>query len=189
MLQPKLLKNLLVILNKSHIDYMVTGSIVSSLQGEPRATHDVDIVINISESAISALIRAFPPPQYYLTENSIREAIEHKSMFNLLDTNEGDKIDFWILTDEPFDKSRFARKYEENVFDFKMKILKPEDTILSKLRWAQLSGGSEKQFTDALRVYEIQYGKLDLGYLQNWVKQLQVSELWNKLKKEAIPIE
>ncbi len=32
-----------------------------------------------------------------------------------------------------------------------MKILNTEDTILMKLRWAKLSGGSEKQFTDALR--------------------------------------
>jgi hypothetical protein len=28
-------------------------------------------------------------------------------------------------------------------------------TILMKLRWAALSGGSERQFTDALRVYEV----------------------------------
>lgn len=189
MLQPKLLNSLLAVLNENHIDYMVTGSIVSSLQGEPRATHDVDIVVNIRTSAIPALIAAFPPPQYYLDAESIKEAIEHKSMFNLLDTNEGDKIDFWILTNEPFDTSRFERKYEENVFGFKMKISKPEDTILAKLRWAKLSGGSEKQFTDAIRVYEVQYGKLDLNYLQNWVNQLQVNELWHKLKNEANPIE
>jgi hypothetical protein len=94
MSQPKLLNHLLCVLNDNHIDYMVTGSIVSSLQGEPRATHD-----------------------------------------------------------------------EENVFGFKMNISKPEDTILAKLRWAKLSGGSEKQFTDAMRVYEIQYGILDLSYL------------------------
>jgi hypothetical protein len=188
MLQPKLLNHLLTVLNESHIDYMVTGSIVSSLQGEPRATHDVDIVVNIKNSVIPELIKAFPPPQYYLDADSIKEAVEHKSMFNLLDTTEGDKIDFWILTDEPFDTSRFERKYEETVFGFKMKISQPEDTILAKLKWAKLSGGSEKQFTDSIRVYEVQYGKLDLGYLQNWANQLQINELWNRLKKEANPI-
>jgi hypothetical protein len=188
MLQPKLLSHLLSVLNDNHIDYMVTGSIVSSLQGEPRSTHDVDIVVSIKESSIPAMIKAFPPPQYYLDATSIKEAIDHKSMFNLIDTIEGDKTDFWILTDQPFDKSRFERKYEENVFGFKMKISKPEDTILVKLRWAKLSGGSEKQFTDALRVYEVQYEILDLIYLQNWVNQLQVNELWNKLKDEATPL-
>ncbi len=40
-------------------------------------------------------------------------------------------------------------------------------TILAKLRWAKLSGGSEKQFTDALRVFEVQAGELDLDYLED----------------------
>ena len=106
MLQPKLLARLLATMKEYHIDYMVTGSIVSSLQGEPRATHDIDIVVNISTSAIPALVAAFPLPDYYLDADSIKDAIEHRSMFNLLDTTEGDKIDFWILTDDPFDKSR-----------------------------------------------------------------------------------
>lgn len=188
MSQSKLLERVISVLNDNQINYMVTGSIVSSLQGEPRATHDVDIVINITVKSITSLIKAFPSPKYYLTESGIKEAIKYKSMFNLIDTEEGDKIDFWILTDDPFDRSRFERKYEENVLEFKMKISKPEDTILAKLRWAKISGGSEKQFTDSLRVYEVQYGKLDLNYLKSWVTRLQINELWEKLKNEAKPI-
>jgi hypothetical protein len=57
------------------------------------------------------------------------------------------------------------------------------------LRWAKLSGGSEKQFTDALRVYEVQHGNLDLGYLETWVAKLGVGGAWNDLKKKANPIE
>lgn len=83
MLQPKLLEKVLIHLKGNNIEYMVTGSIVSSIQGEPRATHDVDIVINIRESFIPALINAFVPPDYYLSDEAIRDAIRHKSMFNL----------------------------------------------------------------------------------------------------------
>ncbi|HYV91604.1 MAG TPA: hypothetical protein VE978_07475 [Chitinophagales bacterium] len=189
MLQPKLLTDVISILNENQIDYMVTGSVVSSFQGEPRTTHDVDIVINITSKAIYALIEAFPPPKYYLMEKSIKEAVAHQSMFNLIDSEAGDKIDFWILTNEPFDISRFDRKYEENVFGFKMKICTPEDTILAKLRWAKVSGGSEKQFNDALRVYEVQYGILDLKYLEVWASRLQINDLWKQVRKEANPIE
>jgi hypothetical protein len=188
MLQPKLLIKVLVLLNENQIDYMITGSLVSSIQGEPRATHDFDILVNITHAAIPALIKAFPPPEYYISESAIEEAIQHKSMFNLLDTMEGDNADFWILTDDPFDQSRFARKYEEKILGFSMKISTPEDTILMKLRWAKLSGGSEKQFTDALRVYEIQYRNLDLNYMEAWSQTLQIKELWEKLKQEAQPI-
>ena len=134
MLQPKLLVKVLALLNENQIDYMITGSFVSSIQGEPRATHDAD------------------------------------------------------LLDEPFDQSRFARKYEEKILGFSMKISAPEDTILMKLRWAKLSGGSEKQFTDALRVYEVQYQNLDLNYMEAWSQTLQIKELWKKLKQQAQPI-
>jgi len=67
----------------------------------------------------------------------------------------------------------------------RMQVSSPEDTILAKLQWAQLSGGSEKQFTDALRVYEVQFGKLDLNYMERWVKKLDVESLWKRLKEEA----
>lgn len=60
-----------------------------------------------------------------------------------------------------------------------------DDTILAKLKWAKLSGGSEKQFTDALRVYEVQGDKLDAQYLERWVKELGVEDLWERLKDEA----
>ena len=43
----------------------------------------------------------------------------------------GDKVDFWILTDEPFDRSRFARKYEEDMLGFGFMVSRPEDTILA----------------------------------------------------------
>ena len=188
MLQPKLLKKVLLLLDENHIEYMITGSIVSSLQGEPRATHDVDILINITKAAISLLINTFLPPDYYISESAIEDAIKHKTMFNLLDTTEGDKVDFWMLTDDPFDRSRFARKYEEKMPGLSMKVSTPEDTILMKLRWANLAGGSEKQFTDALRVYEVQFGNLDLVYIETWADRLQVRELWEKLKQNAQPI-
>jgi len=64
-------------------------------------------------------------------------------------------------------------------------VSSPEDTILAKLRWAKLSGGSEKQFRDALRVYEVQHPNLDLVYLQQWALQLSVSYLWARLRNEA----
>lgn len=67
----------------------------------------------------------------------------------------------------------------------KILISSPEDTILAKLKWAKLSGGSEKQYIDALRVYEVQYGKLDIDYLERWVKKLNLESLWKRLVDEA----
>ena len=177
MLQPeRLIRKVIQTLEDADIEYMVTGSVASSLQGEPRSTHDIDLIVALRESAAQKLVEAFPLPDFYLSEPSILDAIN---------TGEGDKIDFWMLTDEPFDQSRFSRKYAEDVMGFSIQISSPEDTILAKLRWAQLSGGSEKQFADALRVYEVQYGKLDLDYLADWAETLNVESELKRLQDAA----
>ena len=158
MSQQELLKTVACTLERLDIGYMVTGSIVSSLQGEPRSTHDIDIVVSLPPSKARALVAAFPPPVYYLDEDAVAEAIAAGGMVNLIDTESGDKVDFWLLTDDPFDRSRFARRCYEEVLGMRIAVSSPEDTILMKLRWAKMSGGSEKQFLDAVRVYEEDVG-------------------------------
>jgi len=185
MSQQKLLKKVIQTLDRAGIQYMITGSVVSSLQGEPRSTHDIDMVIAIGKSRAHELVEAFPPPDFYLDEHSILDAINKQSMFNLIDLKSGDKADFWILSNEAFDQSRFSRKISEEFMGIEMQVSSPEDTILSKLRWAKLSGGSEKHFTDAVGVYEVQYGKLDVDYLEHWAEKLDFKSLWKRLTSEA----
>lgn len=185
MSQQELLKRVIQALHDAKIEYMITGSVASSLQGEPRSTHDIDIVVAIPELAIGKLTDAFPESDFYLEKESILDAINSRGMFNLIDLKNGDKVDFWVLTTEPFDRSRFSRKYEEEFMGTKLLVSRPEDTILMKLKWSKLSGGSEKQFMDALRIYEVQSGNLDMGYIQHWIKVLDIEPLWKRLIQEA----
>lgn len=170
------------------MDYMLTGSLASSLQGEPRSTHDIDIVVNLSRSHIDSLLAAFPSPRFYLSADSIHDAIDRAGMFNLLETGSGEKVDFWMLTDEPFDQSRFGRRRQSSFAGLTVSVSAPEDTILAKLRWAMMSGGSEKQFGDALHVFETQGSALDTVYLEQWARKLDVTKLWTRIKAEAEPI-
>lgn len=68
MSQQKLLKKVIQVLNETGIEYMVTGSVVSSLQGEPRTTHDIDIVVVIQKNTTKKMVDYFPPPDFYLDE-------------------------------------------------------------------------------------------------------------------------
>lgn len=192
MSQPELLKLVGQRLEAAEIEYMVSGSIASSLQGEPRATHDIDIVVAVRTPAAEVAARlkaAFPEPDFYLDESAVRDAIVSRGMFNLIDTREGDKVDFWLLTEDAFDRARFERRYVEIFEGARLPVSRPEDTILMKLRWAAMLGGSEKQFTDALRVYEVQHGRLDESYLDRWASTLGVSGSLTRLRAEARPIE
>jgi hypothetical protein len=186
MSQQELLKKTVRFLEENKIEYMLTGSYSSSLQGEPRSTHDIDIIVALKKKDIVRFLYSFPKDNFYFEEQSIKEAIERQTMFNVIDLREGDKIDFWIITNDPFDQSRFSRKISEEFFGIKIYISTPEDTILMKLKWANLSGSSEKQFNDALSVYEVQYEKLDMQYINYWVDKLQLQNLWKRIQQEAL---
>jgi hypothetical protein len=185
MSQSELLKRVINVLDRTSVEYAVTGSWASSIQGEPRSTHDVDLIVALTTSAVPSLLNEFQEPEYLLQEQSIRDAIRTGSMFNLLWVSEGLKVDFWMLTNEPFDRSRFTRRRQVEVFGIRLNVTSPEDTILAKLRWSQLSGGSEKQFTDALRVLELQNPNLDMTYLDEWAIRLGINDEWIQLKSNA----
>jgi predicted nucleotidyltransferase len=46
MSQQALLRRVVRALDGAGVPHMLTGSLASSLQGEPRATHDIDLVID-----------------------------------------------------------------------------------------------------------------------------------------------
>jgi len=165
--------------------YFITGSIASSLQGEPRATHDIDVIVSLLGADIPAFEAAFQPPRYHFDPLAAANAISAREMFNVIYVQEGLKIDFWVMKDEPFNHSRMKRRKQVDALGIRFWVSSPEDTILAKLRWAILSGGSEKQFRDAMRVYEVQAGELDMIYLDDWAASLGVEDLLAKLRREA----
>jgi hypothetical protein len=185
MSQSELLKQVATTLDRLGLAYMLTGSLATSLQGAPRATHDIDLVVELPSNRIDELAAEFPAPRYYLNRQAMHDAVTRRTMFNLLDTTEGDKVDFWLLTDDSFDRNRFARRRRAAFDDLTIPVSSPEDTILMKLRWTTLSGGSEKHFGDALRVFQLQRSILDVAYIESWAQTLSVSTLWQRLLSEA----
>jgi len=183
--QTQLLTEAVAALDAAGVGYLITGSLASSLQGEPRATHDIDIVIEVDARVVGALAAAFGTDPYFFDEEAARDALGRRGLFNLIDSSSGDKVDFWPLTDDPFDASRFARRVRSRAFGLDLSVSSPEDTILQKLRWSAASGGSERQLRDAAGVYELQRGTLDERYLDGWAARLDVAEQLAQVRSAA----
>jgi hypothetical protein len=183
--QTSLLIDAVRALESAGVGYMLTGSLASSLQGEPRSTHDVDLVIEVDVRVVEALAAAFGTDAYCFDGIAAIDALGRGGTFNLIDTIGGDQIDFWALTDEPFDQSRFSRRVMCPVFGFEVAVSAPEDTILQKLRWSSSLGGSERQLRDAVGVYQVQRGALDEGYLETWSKALEIVEALADVRRLA----
>ena len=68
----ELLQKIIEVLDRLEISYLVTGSVAAMAYGEPRLTNDIDIVAGIDERHVAGLLEAFPPEEFYLSEEMIR---------------------------------------------------------------------------------------------------------------------
>ena len=172
-------------LSAAGIPFMLVGSVAASYHGHPRSTFDIDLVVEAGEEALCRFARSLGDG-YYVDENAIRDAVRRRSVFNIIDETSGFKADLIIRKDRPFSRTEFGRRMRARIMDRTVEMATPEDVILSKLEWSKI-GASERQFADALQVARTQGKSLDLEYLEKWVKELGVADLWGKIKKTVFP--
>jgi len=170
-------------LESAGIPYMISGSLGSSLHGEPRATNDIDLIIAPTSNQMDTFIKSLND-EYYVSPESVLYALKNHSMFNIIDYKTGWKADLIIRKNRPFSVEEFKRRRKGFVIGIEVWVISPEDAILSKLEWAKI-GQSETQFRDALGVVIIQWQNIDKNYLQKWAKELHIEEILEKLLKEA----
>lgn len=170
-------------LNRLNIDYMLIGAYAVSFYGRPRTTHDIDINIAITSKDIKKIYAEFKE-SFYISEEAIEEAIRYQTMFNIIHNEAMDKVDFWIIKNEEFDQIRFSRKRKESIGGKLVFISSPEDIILSKLDWYKKSD-IQKHYDDALGIFQIQAGKLDVEYIRKWAKGLSFLEIVEEIIKKC----
>lgn len=73
-------------LERQQIPYMVAGGFAAIFYGEPRLTIDIDIVTEVKLVHVQPLLEAFPAPDYYLSEDAMRDAIRRGYPFNITST-------------------------------------------------------------------------------------------------------
>src|SRR3989338_6834316 len=177
--QTSVLKFVVEQLNNSKVPYFLIGSFAVSYYGKPRATHDIDFKISLSQKAVKPLIEKFQK-QVYISEEGIQDALKHQTMFNLIHFETNTKVDFWILQNDAFDQARFKRKKTVSLFGLDTFITTVEDLIIIKLKWYQESE-SDKHLNDIQGILEIQQDKIDKKYIQEWVGRLRLEKEWNQI--------
>jgi hypothetical protein len=165
-------------------EYFVGGSLASSLQGEPRATNDIDFVIALPLGKIGELSAALGS-DFEVDTDTLRDAVQHASCANAFYLPVVTKIDFFGRGYEPFDESEFSRRRPTTVTASgeSLVIKAPEDTVLRKLLWFREGGEvSEKQWRDIVSVLQISGDKMDQTYLAAWASRLHLSELLERAR-------
>ena len=110
--------------------------------------------------------------------------LETIQWFNIIDLKDGWKVDLIFLKEDEYSHESFSRRQDSSLLGINVKILAPEDVILSKLIWSKMSQ-LERQWHDALGVAVVQWKELDQNYLSEWAKKLDVADLLAKILREA----
>jgi hypothetical protein len=173
-------------LDAAGCEYFVGGSVASSLQGEPRATNDIDIVVAMPLFKVLPFARALGS-DFELDQEMLRDAISRGSSANMFYLPLVTKVDLFALGEAPYDEAEFSRRRRVRVRTTgeELWIKSPEDTVLRKLWWYQSGGAvSEKQWRDVAEVLRVS-GPLDDAYLDRWAPPLGVVHLLERMRREV----
>jgi hypothetical protein len=165
------LRVLIGFFEQNNISYMLSGSVAMSTYTVPRFTRDFDFVVHLLPQNVPMLMEQFKHG-YYCSEEAVRDALNRKSMFNIIDDKSGYKADFVILKEEPYRQEEFSRRKQIDFLDMKIYIVSVEDLLLSKLIWIQeIQSGVQMEDIKALTAL----AEIDKLYVRQWVNTLKLN--------------
>jgi hypothetical protein len=168
-------------------EYFIGGSLASSIQGEPRATNDIDIVVSMTPHRVHTFAERLGP-DFEVDEEMLRDALKHAGCANIFYLPMVTKIDIFGLGRTPYDEVEFERRRKIMVRESGEELFfkSPEDTVLRKLLWYRDGGEvSSKQWRDLVEVLRVSGPEIDARYLEAWAKKLRVEDLLARAQTDA----
>lgn len=172
-------------LERLGVEYLVGGSLASSVHGLPRTTQDVDLVARIAGRHVDDLVSALEQ-EFYIDAGMINDAIRRRASFNIIHLATMMKVDIFVFSGDPLSQEEMRRKVAVPLRNTPIWFASPEDIVLQKLDWYRKGDGvSERQWKDTVGVIAVQGERFDLEYARRWAEQMSLTELLDRAVAEA----
>lgn len=185
--EPELFFHFLPRLNALGIRYMVTGSVASIIYGEPRLTHDVDLILALQPEDIDRFVAAFPPEEYYCPPPEVI-MVEVRRLqrghFNLIHQKTGFKADVYLAGRDELHLWALNNRKKETVGGEDFWVAPVEYVIVRKLEYYR-EGGSEKHVRDIAGIIAISSNLIDTAVLDKLVGGRGLEKEWEKANNFA----
>jgi len=180
------LKIVLETLEATGVEYLIGGAIAEWAWGEPRATQDLDIVINLPIKAVGRFSKELEKRNMLVPADIILDTMMEDRAdipLNAIHMYSGLKADLYLMRDgDELRQSAFQRRIKVDygppigeVF-----VHSPEDLILYKLMYLGLSG-QPKHARDIGAILRAKKEQLDYGYIEKWVNRLGLNSVWKEM--------
>jgi hypothetical protein len=158
------------------------------VHGEPRSTHDIDILIHMSAASIQGLVGSLSA-EFFVHPEDVREAVARGRAFNAVHRKLFVKVDLFVSGENLLDREQLERRSlgpiapdePQRVF-----VTSAEVIVLRKLDWFRMTDGtSDRQWRDVLGVLKTSGPSLDLVYLRRTAGRLGLDELLERALSAA----
>ena len=183
--EPNLFMIFISRLNKLAVRYMVTGAVAIVIYGEPRLTHDIDVVVDLNPEDAEKLVQAFPSEEFYCPPIEVIKLEIHRPLrghLNLIHYETGFKADIYALGQDELHHWAITKRKSFEMEGEPIWLAPPEYVILRKLEYYR-EGGSEKHLTDIANMLEISSEDINFEQLQNKIKDYGLQKEWQKAQK------
>jgi len=184
MQDPDLIELFVKPLNDLGARYLVSGSVASMLYGEPRVTHDIDLVVFLRTEQIQRLAKVYPPPEFYVPpiDAILGEAARDRGSFNIIHADSSLKADFYLAGRDEFHAWAFRHAKQYSIGQTMIRLAPPEYVIVRKLEYYR-EGGSEKHLRDIRSMLAVSGEQLDWSELNEWIRRQGVQDQWGKAQE------
>ena len=178
------LQKVVEILDEAGVQYMLTGSLAAAYYAVPRATQDIDLVLETEVEGVDRLVRGLLAVGWYVDRDAALEALRGRGQFNTIDPESGWKADFLVRKERPYSREEFGRRQRISLLGVDVPVATLEDVLIAKVEWARL-GDSALQRRDVVQLLERSWTRLDHAYLQKWIPQLGLESEWDAARAQV----
>ena len=172
------------VLDEAEVSFMLTGSLASAFYAVPRATQDIDVVIEAQREGIERLAQGLLAAGWYVDRDAALEAWQARSQFNAIEPDTGWKADFIVRRDRAYSREEFSRRERISLLGVDLAVASLEDVLIAKLEWSRL-GDSALQRRDVAQLLERTWRQLDQSYVESWVAELGLETEWRVALSQA----
>ena len=168
------------------IMYMIGGAVAAWAWGEPRATLDLDVVVNIPFEAVNQLSKELEKRDMLVPADIIlANLLESRAdlPINAIHMHSGYKADLYPLREgDKLRASAFERRQKIDLGDplGEVYLHSPEDLIIYKLWYYSLSQQT-KHLRDITSIVMTLGDQLEYKYIDYWVNKKGLTSLWGEL--------